>query len=70
MKAKFLWKRIPANLKVEQSELNRLWVLIQFFINRKYAQAFNLANQYKSANQSWSNAQLNSLVELLVEKSR
>jgi hypothetical protein len=70
MKAKFLWKRIPSHLKIEQSELNRLWVLIQLFINRKYAQAFSLANQYKSANQNWSNTELNSLVELLIEKSR
>jgi hypothetical protein len=70
MKAKFLWKRIPSYLKIENSELNRLWLLAQCLIQRKYAQAFEIVNRYKIANLNWQNQELANLVEFLIEKSK
>ena len=71
MKAKFLWKRIPIHLKQDTtSELNRLWLLAQFLIQRKYAQAFDMVNRYKSANQNWQHQELTNLVDFLIEKSK
>ena len=70
MKAKLLWKRIPSHFKLENSELTRLWHIVQCLIQRKYAQAFEIVNQYKQTNLHWQNDELTSLVDFLVEKSK
>jgi hypothetical protein len=71
MKAKFLWKRIPDILKQDpNNELNSLWSLIRFLIQRKYSEAFGLANQYKSSNRTWSSTDLSNLLDNLMEKSK
>ena len=73
MKAKFLWKRIPSHLKQQgQSELNQLWTFSEFLIKRQYSEAFGLINKHQNANkiQFLSNTDLNSLITLLVEKTK
>jgi COP9 signalosome complex subunit 8 len=70
MKAKFLWKRLPTHLKSENSELYRLWQIARCLIQRKYAQAFEIANQYKQSNQNWQNKELTNLFDYLIEKSK
>jgi hypothetical protein len=70
MKAKFLWKRMPSHLKVENSELHRLWQIAQCLIQRKYSQAFEIVNQYKRSNQNWQNLELGNLIDYLIEKSK
>lgn len=72
MKAKLLWKRIPLNVKQDtRSELSALWQFSKLFIQRKYAQLFELANQLKSnSNHEWSTSELKSQFERLVEKTQ
>ena len=70
MKAKFLWKRLPTHLKSENSELHRLWLIAQCLIQRKYAQAFEIVNQYKQSNQNWQNQELRNLIDYLIQKSK
>ena len=70
MKAKFLWKRMSSHLKVENSELHRLWQIAQCLIQRKYSQAFEIVNQYKRSNQNWQNLELGNLIDYLIEKSK
>lgn len=69
LKAKFLWKRIPKNLIADQqSELNKIWSLVQLIIQRQYSQAFSVAYQFNK--QSWSNSQLQNLFQVLIEKNK
>ena len=71
MKAKFLWKRTPKSFKADsQSELQRIWLLAQFLIQRKYNQAFEFANQLKKANYKWSEPEIEILFERLIEISK
>ena len=68
MKAKFLWKRIPKTMKTDsQSELNRIWSISQYLIQRKYAQVFGFIGQLKSVNYEWSCAEIEKLINKLVE---
>lgn len=70
MQAKFLWKRVPPGLKANQSELSKLWCLAQCFIQRKYSDAFELANQMKASNHMFTSPELDQLVDSLIEKSK
>jgi COP9 signalosome complex subunit 8 len=76
IKAKFLWKRLPAQLKqnrtAEESELVRLWNIAVLIIKRHHVQIFGLVNRYRIGNglQFFSSQELNDLLCLLVEKTR
>ncbi len=71
MKAKFLWKRTPKSFKADsQSELQRIWSLAQFLIQRKYNQAFEFVNQLKKVNYTWSDPEIEVLFERLIEISK
>ena len=73
MKAKILWKRIPKQLKSEQqTELNKLWNLVQHQIQRHYTQTFELINRHRNANalNMFSNQELNNLVLQFADKTR
>ena len=75
MKAKFMWKRVPKHFKQldQNSELNRIWNLAQFLIQRQYAQAFEIVQRFRVQNSNkinfFSNQELNNLLSLLVDKS-
>lgn len=66
MKAKFLWKRIPSRLKDSNSELSKLWAIVQNFVLRKYAVAFQIANQLTN----FSNDDLRTLFGYFTERMR
>lgn len=70
MKAKFLWRRIPIEMRQQSEELNRIWLIVQLLIQRKYEQAFQVYNQVKTNNQRWSSNDLSELMDNLIEISR
>lgn len=71
MKATLLWKRIPKSHKIEKSELNSLWNLIQLLIQSKYAQLFELANLHiRNTSNQWSTDELKNLFNSLIEKTK
>ncbi len=70
MKAKFLWRRIPIEMRQQSEELNRVWLIVQLLIQRKYDQAFQVYNQINANNQCWSSNELNELINYLIDISR
>jgi hypothetical protein len=71
MLAKFLWKRIPNGLKTDtNNELNSIWSIIRPLIQRQYNQAFEIANNYKRSNKTWSSQELAQLLDKLIEISK
>lgn len=66
MKAKLLWKRIPLRLKDPNTELSKLWPIIQNFILCKYSTAFQQANQFTN----FSNDQFRELFSHFTERMR
>jgi len=70
MKAKFLWRRIPLEMRQQSEELNRVWIIVQLLIQRKYDQAFQVYNQFKENNQVWSSNEFSKLMDYLIEISR
>jgi hypothetical protein len=71
MLAKFLWKRIPNTLKSDtNNELNSIWLIVRPLIQRQYNQAFEVANNYKRSNKTWSSHELAQLLDILIEISK
>ena len=71
MKAKLLWKRIPIVFKSDpNAELNCIGAVVIKLIQREYAQAFRLINEYQSSGRVWSTPTLTALLTRLVAMSR
>ncbi len=61
-----MWKRVPSNLKASNSELSKIWSVIQLFIQRNYSLAFERANQLTS----FSNDEIRNLFSYFIENMR
>ena len=74
MKAKFLWKRIPNDLKSTAtqttSELFNIWSITKLFIERKYPAVFSVVNELKMSSYQWSSDEIKNLLEQLIVVSK
>ena len=68
MKAKFLWKRVPAHLR-SSPELLNIWSLVKCLIQRDYIQVFAIGKQLKECDQ-FSSPNLKLLVEDLLSNAK
>ncbi|KAF8071113.1 rppH [Scenedesmus sp. PABB004] len=62
--ARFLWKRLPAEVKRDNAELNAVWRLLQYYWNKQYAGIWQALQGYQ-----WS-GQVRPFVDALVAKTR
>lgn len=74
MKAKFLWKRLPNDLRASatqtKSELFNIWSFTKLFIERKYSETFTLVNELISSSYQWSSDEIKNLIEKLIVVSK
>lgn len=63
--AKFLWKRIPSNVKEENSELSIVWLVGKLLWKRNYTEIYGVINSCPA----WPN-HLRNIMNLILESTR